>query len=124
MDRVERCQRCGGPVDLESRTVVLSSDPTNEMREHVYCSSACAVAMGTPAAVALDAIAEREAEGGGLSLRGRDTRCPACFELVTLGPEQLVRLADASRRTSVVCMSCGERLRLDGETGRLATVDR
>jgi hypothetical protein len=58
---MERCERCGAEVHADQRTVVLSNDLRGEMREHVYCSSACAVAPGTTAAGALAAISQERA---------------------------------------------------------------
>jgi hypothetical protein len=52
----ERCERCGGVVALDARTVVLTSDVRGDLSEHVYCGSPCAMAPGAEAAVTLHAI--------------------------------------------------------------------
>jgi hypothetical protein len=139
---MEHCERCAAPVDLVDRTIVLSSDHRGEMQQHVYCSSACAVAPGTHAATTFEAIdagrpfggdgpaapaTNRHRPGrhdrGGPVTHDRTVPCPSCFEPVALDHDELARLADRARHASIVCASCGELLRLDGETGRLASVD-
>jgi hypothetical protein len=66
---MERCERCGDDVDPGEQTVVLSNDVGGEIREHVYCSTACAIARGQTATAALGAIAARrgyaDGPGGG-----------------------------------------------------------
>jgi hypothetical protein len=55
----------------------------------------------------------------------RSTRCPACFEPVDVG----VRLEPLphgpgpgpDRPITLVCHSCGEKLRINDETGQLST---
>jgi hypothetical protein len=68
---MEQCERCGGPVHLEERTVVLSNDVRREIREHVYCCASCAIAPGTPATQALDAIAVARGHHDGPGNDGR-----------------------------------------------------
>ncbi len=59
---MEQCERCGGPLG-PGRTVVLSSGARGELREHLYCGSACALAPGGSAANTLEALAARH-QGG------------------------------------------------------------